>query len=972
MSVLNGLKHFYLSKRSLLFFVLILISALAFANFPSNIETYSYKFITAMFAEGERELLTSEIESFQSRFPGSEYLNEISYISAVLKREKGEYRQALNLLDELLKGNSDMELKHKLLLERAINLMELNQLPEAMSQIDELENLSNEPATLALAMKYKARMYKKMGQYFSALRAYEYILESCVELKVEYEYLEVLIKLEKEYEAEKLVKSIGESHPYFIQSNVLWAGYLLENGNMTDFDALINSLGKYYSHPQIELLRLRAAVTNEDYALAESILEDSENSNAYLDYYSAIVLIHKGEYQKADKLLAALSDSEFAELKVLAYLQSLKMLYETEPLEAIGELKSLLSQGSAEAKAEQLQTMGHFAFRAKDYNTALKYLALARMESENRLQLAEIDLLIARSWLMLKQSKSAMDSFNRYLNLYPDGRKRDVALFSLGFLNFEAKNYRLASTAFNEIVQRYPKSEHLPSAKFYLAEIDYYQSNYNLSLERYHNILKAEPDNQDAILRVAQNYYYLGLYEDSEAWLHRLPQSYNTLILQGHINFIYKEYQDSHDSFFLAEQLTKDELKIKEAKSYRALCLYQLKRYTEASKLYLELYEGKQSPDTYLYLGAKSAYAAGDYNLAYTLLERFLEEFPQSQHYLSALADLASSSFNMGNYEQAVEDYQSILIRYRNIIDFSNEDQALLREVFTGIELSMMKLDDPILIHELSESIENYKSEYIKFELSYIITKLYAAQLKWGDVLAQAELLKDQFPQFQRSEVEMLMAQSLIKLNEYERADSLLSEIYYETKDVEALIAWADVDILLEDYDNALQKIKEALKLAPDSQLWLKGLETSILAGYQDFVEIWEFSEGFEDEVPEADRLRLSFMVYEGYFEEAGLLADDLINESLDPYDHAKAFYFKGLIYYQQEYYKRAITEFKKVKLLFADYPDIQNDASYYTVLSYLKLGAKNEAMMQMWDDAKLLSEDNIKILSEVIEEYQR
>ncbi len=955
----------------------VLILGIAFAQNisaqtpkPSNLERYAYQYIVELYDRGESEKLNNEINAFQARYPQSYFRNHLRFIGANLMVEKKQHCDALWIYDELLKEDLELSLRHKVYLYRALCLIGLEQNSEAMEQIQTLESETKDTFLLSRANLYRARLYKSFGQFYSAMQSYQYALREHPEPEVEYEYLEVLVRLGREQEALEILSKINENSHIYNKSHVLWSKHLLDNNRIADFDRHMQSIEIIHGDPSIQLLRLRKAVAQENFNEASAILEHSQNNGDYFLYYRALIKANTGQSEAADSTFAVLVRSASPEIKVLSYLERLKIMYRTEPVAAMVQLAQFIDNPANNImRAEQLYSMGYFAYLKQDYREALKFLASARSEGKNRLVLADIDLLVALCRLKLKDSVAALTAFNRYLNLYPAGKDRDTALYYMGFLYHEAKDYSMAASAFRQLINQHPASSHLPSAKFYLAEIDYYMANYNKALDAFLEIVKAEPQNEDAILRVAQIYYYQGRYDDAEPWVKRLSPSYDSLILQGHINFVRKDYERALEAFQRAERSSTATLKVSEAKSYRALCLYQMKRFTEASKLYMELYVGKESPDTYLYLGAKSAYAAGDYHLALGLFDQFLETHPESQYFLPVLADVANSYFNMGNYAQATTDYISILSRFRNVAEFKAGEQALLREVFTGLELSLARISDPVPAADLAAMIDSFQSHYVRFELAFLLTKLYAGKQQWTDVLNRAEQLRRQFPDEKRTEIEMLMAESLINLNEYHQADSLLSTLYSDTLDMKALVAWAEVDVLLNNYEDAIVKFRDALKQEPGADLWYKALKASVSSGYRDFTEIWEAGNAYAEEIPAAQIICLEYLAAREQYEAAGILADRIINESLSTHDHATAFFYKAMILHESEQYERAIAELKKIMLLFPDFADIQDITAYYTVLSYLKMGAREEAQMHLWDYAPRMSETHLHDLNELMQE---
>lgn len=958
----------------ILLIVMILPLALVARAVPSNQESYAYRFIVNLYELGERDALESEIRAFEAQYPHSDYRYNLRYITANMLQEKGKHAEALEAYDELLRQNLELSLRHQVYLSKAISLLATKQYSEGMLQLDFLESESKNPALISRANLYRARTYRQLGQHYGALKYYQLLLDEGTREDIKYEYLEILLKLDKQSEAKLFLDEMDADDENYVKSQVYYSKYLLDNNKLDDLSEHLESIKEIENEPNIELIRLRLAFSKQDFKSAGDILQNTENTGDYLDYYKGLYLLQNNKVEEAEEIFVRLVSGGDPQLAVLAYLERIKILFESEPQEAIRQLKSFMAQKQQVAYAQQLYTMSHFAYVLEDYPEALRYLALARGEAENRALLSEIDYMIAQSWMRLERYNQAAESFNRYLNLYPDGDKRDASLFYLGYIYFQAKDYKLAIGAFNEIINSMPDSEYLTSAEMYLAEIDFFQANYRLSLSafgRLHRKLSNDYNLQHISLRMAQCRYYLERYDDALSTVERLNDSYDKYILWGHIEFNRKEYNTAVKAFELAVGYADNDIQLKETKSYLALTNYKLKRYDEASRLYLELYDGDESPDTFLYLGAKSAYAAGDYNLAYNLFEQFVDEFPESDLFLSVLTDMANVLFNMENYEEAYQTYQSVLTRFRNKNEFSPREQGLLAEVFTGIELSLMQIENDEIISEMADSIDSFKSHYLRFELSYLITRLYAKNEDWLDVLDRADRIRESFPERENLDLNLLTAQGLIKLHEYEQADTLLSSLYGETKDVQALLYWAEIDLLFGNYEAALEKYITGLKQGYDEDLWLLALRASQTAAYQDFSLIWELGKDEGGNNADAKLLYLSYLIEDARLQEARALADEIIAENLDPFYHAKAFYSIGLIRYEQSFYIDAIWEFRKLRVLFPDYEEILRDAAYYSILSYLKLGAREEAKLLFLDSSDILSEEQRESFSEVFKEEE-
>ena len=949
--------------------ILLVLQGVLFAKAPSNQERYAYKYIVLLYEKGDTSFLDTEIKDFLSLYPDSNYATYVKYLQANILLQEGNYEQALSIYNELQGAELDVPVKSSMMLNRAICLYQLKDFGPAMQQLMQIEQFTQDQSVLVQAGTYQARIYAQLGQKLSAIRAYQKVLQNSQNQDISYEYFLLLLDSNKPDEAEPILDELMADELYAVPSGIEYARYLQNNARVDDYRRFISQNPDLENELQIQLLSLRQAIAEEDYVAAQELLEANQEDDPYLNYYRAIYALKQGNSLLADELFAELVQSAPPELRVLSYLERLKILYEKEPVAAMLQLGQYAQNPeNSIAKAEQYLCLGYFAYQKQDYLEALKQYNLARNHSTEQKLRAEIDLMIAKSWLKAKRADKATEVFNRYLNLYPQSRERDSALFYLGFIYHEQKDYPQAKAAFSRLVEKYPDSPHLPPAKFYLAEMDYYLANYNLALTAFLQIMDAEPENSDAALRVAQIYYYLQEYEQSEFWLQKISPNYDSLILSGHVYFNKKDYQSALQMFSLAERSTQDRLRIAEAQSYRALCLYQLKRYAEATELYLTLFEGSESPDTYLYLAAKSAYAAGDYHQALSLYDQFVDTYPQSQYFLPVLADIANSYYNLGNFTQAVQDYQNIISRFRNTREFSEADRVLLGEVFTGLELALKRADNPQLTLETAQMTDTFQSLYISFELSFILLKIYAENSQWQDVIDSAEALRREFPEVKRNEVELLMADSLVKLNELAAADSLLSDLYRDSQDPVVLVRIAEIDYLAGDYLSSLQKYQQAFAVAPSEQIWYNMLQASSNAEYQDFETLWQLGEFYQAEIPPVRILRLKQQVYAQEWQSALEYTDTIINESLSNHDHAMAFLYKAIIYYAQEHYDQAIAEANRCLMLFPDFLDIQDQAAYYLIRSYLALGDYAEAQAQLWDLGSLLSEENMAVLNGLME----
>jgi len=968
-------------KLIVLIMTLLLLSSLIALNTDkggqvmasTNTEVYAYRYLVELYDAGDSVNLLKEVKQFYSRYPDSVYLPYVQYIEANLALETGDNEKAQALYASLLKDNVSQEILGEMMLNYALSLAQTKNYSGAMHLLQRIDSEIANSYLSNLGNMQKADIYYQMGQYYSAQRAYESAKIAFPDNKeVDLCLFSTYLKLNSEVEALAILNQQSVDSEYMLLYYQLWLEYLLANERYSDFDEFIQSkrILNHAESTSIIDIRIRRALRSNDFATTTLLLQKVPQISHQFSFYQALVKLNNGQDAAADSLLKILVNDIKPEIAIPAYLERLKILYKSEPLAAIAQLINYLKDNKNDLmKAELFYTLGYFCYHKEDYPEAIRQLGMAKHYEMNRELSSRIDMLIAESWYAAGRSDLAKDALNRYLNLYPGGLARDRAWFYLGYISFLEKDYARSQPCFLELIAAYPASVYLHDSQYYLAEMDFYLANYNLALQNYLLLRENNPENAAVNLRIAQIYYYLGDYLQVETYLSELQPSYESTILKGSMHLATKNYSSALDQFLLAESFATERLRKAEAQSYRALCLYQLKRFKEASALYLKLSTAKESPDTYLYLSARSAYAAQDYHQALNLYYLFIEQHPESTHFMAALGDIANAYYNMGNYSKAVDDWLNILIRYRNTTEFGNADLATVRDALLGLELGLKRLDNFDTLYQMLNLPDTFSSEYIKFELNFILVKLFADKGQWADMISTAEKVREQFPNRKIDDIELLAATGLINLNQYAEAGEKLSGLYNQSGNNEALLKWAELEILTENYVSAFDKLSRSFSQFPIADTWLKMLDCSTLNGFVGFEEIWAAGNQFLAANPQVNVIRMKQLYHDGRYDEASTMADFVLNNSLSTLDHATAFLIMGMTDFQNAAYPSAISTLKRVIMLFPDYLEVRNQAVYYIIKSYILSGMTTEAEMHLLQYTNDLSQEQILELNQLLVE---
>lgn len=968
-------------RIKLLFFIALLLSVslLAADNLPrnsqnmaaSNTELYAYRFIVELYELGDPLNLAKEIVAFKSNFPDSRYLPYIRYIEANLALDNGELPKAQEIYESLLKENLSQEILGELLLNYALSKAKTGDPAAALILLQRVDSEIADPELSKLANLQRGDIYFNTGQYYSAERAYQQAYTEFPDRpEIAFLLFNSYVKLGWDSEALGLLTIQDKQSSQYENFMQTWLNYLLSKERYQEFDAFCAETSglRTANKPTIVDLRIRRALREANYRAVKAELGNISEIKNQFAYYTALLMINDGNEAEADSILRQLVSSPVPEVAIPAYLERLKLLYKKEPLAAIVQLNNFIAGSTTDVmKAELYYTLGYFSYHKEDYPEAIKQLSMAKRYDLNRELSSRVDILTAEAWFATGRSDLAMDAFNRYLNLYQEGKARDRAWFYLGFIHFVAKDYARAKPSFTELINLHSTSGYLDDAYYYLAEIDFYLANYNLALQSYQTLLSRKPDNSASRLRVAQIYYYLEDYQNTAVNLADLQPSYEVCILKGSMFLAQKEYSTALDQFLLAESFAVERLRKAEAQSYRAMTLYHLKRFREASTLYLQLSSEKESPDTYMFLAAKSAYAARDYHQALELYNGFIEQYPESGHFLSALAGIANAFYNMGNYNKAVQDWINLLSRFRNKTDFTASELAVVKDAILGLELGMKRLDNIQMISELIALPDTFVSQYIRFELNYLLVKLYADNQMWADLIQAAEKVKSEYPEQVNEDIQLMMATGLIELNQIEAADTLLAEIYGATSSNVALLKWAELELMSQNFASALEKYRLAYQKNPQGDTWFKMLQCSQQYDYYDFDAIWDLGASFQSSYQQGYLLRMEQLYIQNRREETLALAEFVLNNSLSTYDHARAFLILGKLDFASGDFGTSIGTFRRVLLLFPEYNDVCGQAVYYTVQAQILIGALPEAEMFLNQHLKYLETEQINELSGMI-----
>ncbi len=921
------------------------------------------------------------IDRFLVQYPHSPKRIPLLLHKAKLLRARGALQDAEVLLTDIVDAPLNHQYKLEIINELAIVLYHQNRLPEAELS---LQRLISEFSTLPSFQQYhywRGMINLKSGQPHSALHSFQQAANlGLTGAELDHHLFTLYLMLDREDVARSILQShrntiMNSSLPMYVQ----WLQYLLNHARHSELESEISALEIGFSDlpGPIQSLMIRSRLESRNYRSAMELLLLSGIESDENRYYYAMLQSVAGELAKAAAILEQLYYSGNSEIAHLSRMERMKILFRQDPQLAIQTVTAMLDEPmSSRLKGNLYFLLAAFQYHQNDLSKAMRFFLLARKHEIEPSMLDTIDALIPEIWFNMESYRNASVTFNRYLNIHPRGAYRDKALYILAVLSYMNKDYQSFRAIYNRFMEDHANSPYADQARFYAAEVDFNLANYSRALPVLQWLHNRYPADMDIMMRLAQTHYYLGDYLEAKVLVNAIPDhqiNYDTTILNASIHFNEKDYMRSLDFYRSAANLAPNEVKRIEALSYQALVLYQLRRFKDASDLYFKIAREKGTPETYLYMAAKSAAHARNFHQALMIYDSFLTQYPNSRHYIRVLNDIANVYFNMGNYDGAIQTWNNVLRRYISKKSFTEEELLLLKEVFAGLDYSFRHNPRDQFIDELITMIDAFQSEYIQFELQYLLVKLYAESRQWQNLLRQAEDLKRQFPQRYVKELEILTAESLIQLNEYDRAESVFVNILNRDGMNEILFEWVNLDILSNQYDAAVQKLRSAYLEAPDQQIWLMMLDIAYQYDLSQFETIWAMpaSDPFREH-PEALKLRMLYLYESDNLDEAEAVADRLVALSTDAIYDAYATLVQAIVLYNRELFLSALQKLNRLLVLYPDMEDIAREAIFYVVLCQFAANNLEEAKIIYQSNLHRLGIDQIRFLESLLVPKER
>ena len=598
------------------------------------------------------ELRDNEAEqimlAFLRRYPESVHINDVRFMLAMYYCEREEYATARKYLDKVSYKALTNENKERYNMRLGYIEFTSGNHDEAYKLFSTLSPTGNYADH---AVYYKSYIHYARGEYKEAYKGFDSLRKSDNYSKVipyylfqiefargNYQYVvksgDELLKQSVEVERTELMRVIAEAW-YRLQgynkSFIYMAMYQRSGGKMGREENYILGYSAYRS---------------TDYATAiEALRKVAEGSDELAQnamYHLADCYIRREDKRQAIRAFSMAADEKFDnEISEDALFNYGKLLFETGGgtfNESINILTRYVTKYPDSERADDARELLIAAYyNSHDYEMAYKAIkAFPNPDGTQRAALQKIAYFNGLEAFTAGDFEKAKTALEEAQKIGVSPKYNALCLFWLGEIEYKSGNYAKAISYYDYYLRRAPKSER-----------EYKLALYNLGYAHFtqKNMAKSQKAFEG----------FVWLYKEADRYR---ADAFNRL---GDAQYSQRKYADAVKSYEGAVSLGTAEQDY--AKYQRAISL-GLAGKTTAKIGALRQMQGENCGDyndDAAYELGRTYVSLGRYSDGASVLEGFVEKYPQSPYYTPALLDLGLVHFNLGNSDKSLHYYDKII-----------------------------------------------------------------------------------------------------------------------------------------------------------------------------------------------------------------------------------------------------------------------------------------------------------------------
>ncbi len=936
------------------------------------------KFAVGLYSDENYKLAQVELKKYVDTYPQSDLIPDVKYLLANVYLIRKDYTSAKKMFLEVSEININPAIRADIVLGLGQCYFFLDEYDKAEEVFKEFLSGFSRHSLHWKANYFMGRICYQKNLYDKAQEYFEKAKKESPDISIDVALLEVYIASNDEVMAEKQVKLIltREKNEQVNRALLLFQSSNLENGEYEKIFTVgfekIPKNSQYFD--DYSLILAIAYYNTSDYD--NSLKKLKKLSSEKARYYKALCFFEKGKTKNAKEILEELTKSVNSEIRSNSFFYIAKM--EQNKQTSTEKLQKFINdnpQHNFIPTAHYL--IGYNFFLLEKYENAIgnfnKAITSFQLSSnpktkENFRTIEEKNYyLTAESCFLLKKNEEALKKYTGFISDFPKSAFADEATFKIGLIHFEENKFPEASEIFENILKNYPQSEKIGMSNYYLGEISLFQSEYSKALVFYQEALKGRSDHGYTLEKISQIYYQKEEYSKALKTIDNIPEDskylFNKFLLKGNIYFAIKKYEKALKAFNFAEKHAISSANRELTLSRKAWTLYQLKRFDEASKIYGKLSISAESPDKYILKAAIASFSAEDYLEAINYFKQYVINFPDKKDFNSSILGIADSYYNIG-------DYNNALIYYKKLIK-PDINGKIVNNALNGLRWISEQTDNVDFLDEIAQLLLLCDSG--NFRVKLLDRKVYYEfkQELWDETISTCKEIEILMPDYNKlDEIKLIQALSYVQIKEYDNADAVYSELHSKKADSDILLNWSTLDLLRNEPDKAITKLRKASMISRRSVIWLRliGLELENKNKYfrNDYEKFMEFAKG--EDKQKAELYMIEWQISGGETKKFQIKLKELL-KSKYKYVKAKAQYLKGYSLYKQDKLDEAIPELLRVRYLYPELVDIRNRAEELACIAYIESGRLEEAD-QLFDVIKdNISEEMQSKISQMLKE---
>ena len=586
--------------------------------------------------------------AFLRRYPESVHTNDVYFMLAMYYCEREEYNKARQYLDNI---------SYKALTEehRERYNMRMGYIEFTSGSYDKAYSLFSKLSTTGdyadHAVYYKSYIHYARGEYKEAYKGFESLKKSDNYAKIIPYYLFQIEFARGNYQyvvknGDELLSQSVDIERTELMRVVAEAWYRLQGYNKAYlYIAMYQRSGGKMGREENYILGY-SAYRSTDYATAIEALRKVAEGNDELaqnaSYHLADCYIRRNDKRQAIHAFAMAADEKFKnEISEDALFNYGKLLFETGGgtfNESINVLTRYVNKYPESERADEARELLIAAYyNSHDYEMAYKAIkAFPNPDGTQRTALQKIAYFNGLEAFLAGDFDKAKSALSESQSIGVSPKYNALCLFWLGEIEYKLCNYAKAIEYYDNYLKRAPKSER-----------EYKMALYNLGYAHF------TQNNMQKSQRAFEGF----------VWLYKNADRYRADALNrlGDTQYSQRNYADAVKSYEGALSLGTAEQDY--AKYQRAISL-GLAGKTSAKIGALRQMQGEDcgdyNDDASYELG-RTYVGLGRYSDGASVLESFVEKYPQSPYYTPALLDLGLVHFNLGNSDKSLFYYDKII-----------------------------------------------------------------------------------------------------------------------------------------------------------------------------------------------------------------------------------------------------------------------------------------------------------------------